>query len=182
MVREASIAASQPTIAVAAMTLIDSAVSATTRHSDRLTTASDAAAALANLDEATLSDWLSKSKSVFRDRVMAVDPFVAANHRANQMWQQSLAGLRRRARAKWRKRGKTVKDVLTRIILRRCVFSDSEFLNQALMAFLVRSFGTSTADIIDTKRGPCPTRFRHLRSEGKLERTKAPFFATCDYP
>ena len=71
---ETSIAAGQPAIAVAAMTLIDSAINATARHSDRLTTASEAAAALANLDEAIVSEWLSKSKSVFRDPVMAVDP------------------------------------------------------------------------------------------------------------
>lgn len=47
----------QPAIGAAAMTLIDSAVRVTITHSDSAATASEAATAFVNLDDATRTDF-----------------------------------------------------------------------------------------------------------------------------
>ncbi len=66
---------------MAETTLIDSAVRVTITQSDSAATASEAATAFVNLDDATRTDFNWKPIPETCDRIMVVNPRKAANHR-----------------------------------------------------------------------------------------------------
>ena len=69
---------------MAATTLIDNAVRVTITHSDSAATASEAATAFVNLDDATRTDFNWKPIPETCDRIMVVNPRKAANHRVRK--------------------------------------------------------------------------------------------------
>jgi hypothetical protein len=81
---------------MAMLTLIDSTVSATIRHSDSEPIASEAATALVNRDEATGAAWLSKP-AARSDRIMAGIPCIVGESPAEPIFcrdrRQYLGGL-----------------------------------------------------------------------------------------
>lgn len=70
---------------MAATTLIDNAVRVTITHSDSAATASEAATAFVNLDDATRTDFNWKPIPETCDRIMVVIPRKAANHRFREL-------------------------------------------------------------------------------------------------
>jgi hypothetical protein len=93
-------------IGIAMLTLIESTVSVTTKHSDSAPIASEAAMALVSREEATGAGRLSKP-AVPGDRIMVKSFKPRANHpRSQGISQSSRAILRRLAPGKWLNHGK----------------------------------------------------------------------------
>ena len=84
--------------------LIDNAVRVTITHSDSAATASEAATAFVNLDDATRTDFNWKPIPETCDRIMVVIP-LRRRITASGKSQESLSRLRREGSQKWQKRG-----------------------------------------------------------------------------
>lgn len=149
---------------MAATTLIDNAVTVTSRHTDSDATASDAARAFDNRADAIRADRSPKPIPETGDRIMVVNPQIGRRITAARNVSGFAVEIAARTRQTWQKRGKLKK------IRGLCPLSRP---NQASAVRPVSVTGAvSGAEIsagrhaIETKRGSLSTRFSQAFTDG----------------